>query len=33
MIKKYLGKTFVETSSIGFGGVPLGGLFEKLMVQ
>ena len=33
MIKKYLGKTFIETSSIGFGGAPLGDLFEKLIEQ
>ena len=33
MIKKYLGKTFIETSSIGFGGAPLGDLFEKYIEE
>ena len=30
MIKKKLGKTNIYTTSIGFGGAPMGDLFEKL---
>ena len=30
MIKKKLGKTNIHTTSLGFGGAPMGDLFEKL---
>ena len=30
MEKRYLGKTDIKLTSIGFGGAPLGNLFEEL---